>query len=371
MNLLQFPKINYKIKQFIFTLIVFQLFSFSTQVNAQKKVFTVVLDAGHGGHDSGNTGYSKKYKEKDVALAIVLQLGKILNKQKDIKIIYTRTKDVFVELGDRAKIANKSKADLFVSIHCNAHHSQASGTETFVLGVANTARNFAVAKAENEVILLEDNYEKKYKGFDPSSPESTIGLSLLQEEFTDKSILLASLIEANFVRIYKRKSRGVKQASLWVMHQTYMPSVLIETGFLTNRQEGAYLNSKKGKAEMSSSISKAIIKHIEGVRLNTVSEVDKAFLEKKVLETNTNTLYFKVQIASGKTKLNTASYNFKGLEGIERVPIGDYYKYYLGNTESYKAAKKMLKKAKRAGYKSSFIAAFKGNERVSLSEVIK
>lgn len=369
MNLIHSLKIIFKIKQFIFGLLFLQLFCFASVVNSQEKTFTVVLDAGHGGKDNGKK--EGKYREKEIALKIALIVGEKLKKEKEIKVIYTRATDVFVELADRARIANKANADLFVSIHCNAHHSQASGTETFVLGVANTARNFAVAKAENEVILLEENHEKKYKGFNPNSPESTIGLSLIQEEHVDNSILLASLVEDNFVSTYKRKSRGVKQASLWVIHQTSMPSVLIETGFITNTKEGKYLYSKKGQQESASAISKAIIDYLKNIQLNQINEVIIPIENDKTEVISKEQPYFKIQIASGKTKVKTASYNFKGLKEVNRVPIGNYYKYYLGNTESYKKAKKFLKKAKKAGYKSSFIAAFLDNKRIPLSEAIK
>lgn len=370
MNLLQFLKINYKIKQIIFSVIVFHIFSFSNLVDAQERVFTVVLDAGHGGKDPGKIGY-KNYKEKDIALDIVLKVGAILEKERNVRVIYTRTTDVLIDLWERGRIANKADADLFVSVHCNAHNSQAAGAETWVLGLHANKRNFEVAKAENEVILLEDNYEEKYKGFNPNSPESVIGLTLEQEENLDESILLASAIQKTFQNSLRRVDRGVKQAGFVVLHQTYMPSVLIETGFLTNKKEGAYLGSNKGKTEMSLAISKSIIKYIQGVRLNTVSPENRAIQNKVAIPTDNSVPYFKVQIASGKTKIHTASYNFKGLKGVECVPVGGYYKYYLGNTTSYKTAKKSLKIAKRAGYKSSFIAAFKGNERVPLSEAIK
>ena len=167
--------------------------------------------------------------------------------------------DVFIELFERANIANKADADLFVSIHCNAHNSQASGTETFVLGEKNTGRNFDVAKRENEVIFLEDNYQENYAGFDPSSPESTIAIGIEQEVYVEQSIILARKIEDNFISKAKRKSRGLKQASLLVIRSTYMPSVLIEVGFLTNNKEGSYLNTKTGQLKMASSIKDAII----------------------------------------------------------------------------------------------------------------
>jgi N-acetylmuramoyl-L-alanine amidase len=364
MKLLQSLKINYNFKQILFLSIFIAFLCSSNSIISQEKIFTVVLDAGHGGKDPGKIGY-KKYNEKDIALDIVLRVGKKLSKEHNVRVIYTRKKDVFIDLWERGRIANKADADLFVSVHCNAHNSQASGAETWVLGLHANKRNFEVAKAENEVILLEDNYQEKYKGFNPNSPESMIGLTLEQEENLDESLLLASSIQNNFKVSLKRIDRGVKQAGFVVLHQTYMPSILIETGFLTNKKEGAYLGSTKGKEEMASSISKAISGYIAGVRLNTVS---KTIIS---AETNTISSFFKIQIASSRSKISTASYNFNGLKGVSCVSVGDFYKYYYGKTENYLKAKEYLSNAKKAGYTSAFITAFKGGGRIPLSEAIK
>ena len=371
MKLIQNLKINSKIVQLVFCVLFFSFIFSTNTVNAQKKVYTVVLDAGHGGKDYGKHVKAKRYKEKEIALDIVLRAGKILSKRTDIKVIYTRKTDVLIDLWERGRIANKADADLFVSVHCNAHNSQASGSETWVLGLHANKKNFEVAKAENEVILLEENYEEKYKGFNPKSPASVIGLTLEQEENLDKSISLASGVQKIFKGTLRRTDRGVKQAGFVVLHHTYMPSILIETGFITNRKEGAYLNSKKGKSEMASSISKAIIKYIDDIKLNTIVSIAAPRIVKKKIQIKDNKVYFKVQIASGRTKISTKSYNFKGLKNVERVAVGNYFKYYLGKTNSYKQSKKYLKQAKRKGYKSAFIAAFKGGLKVPLAEAIK
>ena len=216
--------------------------------------FTVVLDPGHGGKDPGNIGNG--YYEKNIALSIALKVGYELEKQSDIKVIYTRKKDVFVNLFKRAEIANKAKADLFISIHCNAHTAgNAYGTETFVMSMTKIAANLELAKRENSSILLEENYEQTYEGFNPDSPESLIGLTFMQEDYLDQSILLARYVQDNFTFRLKRKNRGVKQAGFWVLHNTYMPSILIETGFITNKTEGDYLNSQKGKIDVISMMS--------------------------------------------------------------------------------------------------------------------
>lgn len=218
--------------------------------------FVVVLDAGHGGHDPGNLGNG--YLEKNIALNIVLRAGEILEKDPNVKVVYTRKDDTFVDLYVRGKIANEANADVFVSVHCDSHTSNAHGAGTFVLGLHANKQNFEVAKKENSVIYLEDNYQKRYADYDINSPESVIGLTIMQEEFLDNSIALAKAIQDNFSNKLKRVDRKVKQAGFIVLHQTVMPSVLVETGFLTNKVEGAYLNSKKGQAEMGRAIAEAI-----------------------------------------------------------------------------------------------------------------
>ncbi len=348
--------------------------TFSSFINSDKNQvstkFIVVLDAGHGDGDPGNLGNG--YKEKNIALKVVLEVGKQLEKNPNIKVVYTRKTDVFIELADRAKIANNAKADLFISIHCNAHSSQAYGTETFVLGVANTQRNFEVAKKENSVIFLEDDYEKKYNGFNPNSPETAIGLAMIQEEYTEQSIILASLIEKNFANKLKRKSRGVKQASLWVIHQTAMPGILVELGFLTNKKEGAYLNSKKGQLEMSTSITDAILAFKTNLDQNIGNHIfieDEEIIEQP--EQVFNDIVFKVQISAGSKELETKPYNFKGLSGISRIKDGNLYRYFYGATNNYDEIKAFEEEAKTKGFPTSYIVAYKENKKISLTEALK
>jgi N-acetylmuramoyl-L-alanine amidase len=361
-----------------FQLLTLTIFLFSLdlqQLHAQNNSdkFVVVLDAGHGGHDPGNLGNG--YKEKSIALNIVLEVGEVLEKNPQIKVIYTRKTDVFLKLHERAAIANKADADLFVSVHCNSFSNNAHGTETFVLGLHANERNFNVAKKENEVIFLEDDYEKHYEGFDPNSPESMIGLTLMQEEYLDQSILLANLVESNFTGKLKRKSRGVKQAGFWVLHNTYMPSVLIETGFLTYKPEGSYLNSNKGQHQMASAIKDAILSYKESLDQN-VGVVISPTVENDVLTEVINEqvyedVVFKVQIAASSRKLAPKSYNFNGLETISREEHDKLYKYFYGNTSDYNAVKRLQVVAKEKGYKSCFIVAYKNGNQVSLNEVLK
>jgi len=245
-------------------------FSNHDDVRRNNGKFVVVLDAGHGGHDPGNLGNG--YLEKNIALNIVLNVGKILEANPDIKVIYTRKEDKFVDLYVRGEIANKANADLFVSVHCDSHSSDAHGAGTFVLGLHANKQNFEIAKKENSVIYLEDNYEDRYADYDINSPESIIGLTIMQEEFLDQSIALAKLIQDNFTGELKRNNRKVKQAGFIVLHQTFMPSVLVETGFLTNKSEGSFLNSKAGQRQMGTAIAEAIIKYKSAVQANIAEQ---------------------------------------------------------------------------------------------------
>ena len=362
------------------TLVIVVVLSFlffnSSVVYSQDKKFIVVLDAGHGGNDPGNIGNG--YREKTIALKVVKEIRNELQKINDIKVILTRDKDVLINLWKRGEIANKAKADLFVSIHCDSHSSNAYGAGTFVLGLHANKRNFDVAKRENAVISLEDNYRERYKGFDPNSEESVLGLTLLQEENLDKSFLLAADIQQNFSKALKRKNRGVKQAGFVVLHQTYMPSVLIELGFLTNKNEGKFLNSKSGQQKMAKEIARSIKKYYNQLKLNTVVVNDQISIENSKVDATIRDedkldeeVIFKIQIASSKNKIELKSYNFKGLKNVQRVKVGSYYKYYFGVTTIYNKVKNSLLKAKSKGYSDAYIAAFKKGKKVSLTEVLK
>ncbi len=356
---------------------------FSSFINSSENKshqFIVVLDAGHGGKDPGRPT-KNGYIEKDIALKIVLDIGAELEKNPNIKVIYTRKTDVFVDLFERGKIANRAKADLFVSVHCNAHNTQAEGSETYVLGIHRNKTNFDVAKAENEVIYLEEDYEKKYAGFNPNSPEAVIGLTLAQEEYLDQSIQLASLIQDEFTNKLKRKDRGVKQAGFIVLHQTVMPSVLVETGFITNTSEGAYLNSRKGQNEISNSITEAIINYKKNLDQNVGDEL---FVEEIAHETEIETktepeiinpiganVIYKVQIAAGSRKIDPKPYNFNQLEDISYEKENNLYKYYYGSSYDYNKILELEDIAKLKGYKSSFIVAFKDGKRIPISEALK
>ena len=329
-------------------LITFLLILSIPDVIHSQRPFKIVIDAGHGGKDPGRPNKSG-IKEKDIVLNIALDLGKKLQKTGN-EIIYTRDKDVFLTLRQRAKIANDVDADLFISIHCNAFHdNRVYGSETFVYGLHVNKANFNIALKENEVIFLEDDFEKNYQGFDPSSPESLIGLTLMQEEYLDQSILLASLVQENFSKNLGRKSRGVKQSGFWVLHNTYMPSILIEAGFMTNLKEGEYLNSKKGQVEISSSIFKAIESYKRAINFSGNLTVEPQVQ---------NPIMYKVQISASKRRLELKSYNFKGLTDLSRVKQGSLYKYFYSSSYDLEEIQKKRKFARSKGFPNAYIVGF-------------
>ncbi|MDT0641864.1 N-acetylmuramoyl-L-alanine amidase [Zunongwangia sp. F363] len=354
----------------------FCVFNFSTVAFANevppKDRFVVVLDAGHGGKDPGNMGNG--YKEKNIALSIILKVGKELEKN-GIEVIYTRDSDVFIPLKERTQIANDARADLFVSVHCNSHSSQAKGTETFVLGLRRSDDNLEIAKRENSVIYLEEDYEVTYNGFDPNSPESYIGLALMQEEYLNQSILLADFIQKKFTNELKRNNRGVKQDVFLVLREAVMPSVLIETGFLTNNEEGAFLNSNSGQNKMAEAISDAIINYSKNINLSTLESIPETAGNIESTAVSNSSYYegvtFKVQLAAGSRKLETKPYNFKGLENVARAKEGSLYKYYLGATSDYLKIQQLHQEAIKSGYSSSYIVAFRNGHKITVNEALK
>ncbi|WP_419211059.1 N-acetylmuramoyl-L-alanine amidase family protein [Maribacter sp. X9] len=396
---------------FISISLFLQSFSVPSEEKRSDDPFIVVLDAGHGGHDPGNLGNG--YLEKKIALNIVLKVGEILSRNKDIKVIYTRKDDTFIDLYVRGEVANKANADLFVSVHCDSHTSDAHGAGTFVLGLHANKQNFEIAKKENSVIYLEDNYENRYADYDINSPESVIGLTIMQEEFLDQSVALATMIQENFSNSLKRTDRKVKQAGFIVLHQTFMPSVLVETGFLTNKEEGSYLNSNKGQAEMGNAIAKAILRYKEGVQ-PTVREVSTTSPEpgsneivkeeagrkkvvskgiqkekEKVAEVPNNpnelntpketisskevaaSIVFKIQLMASSKNIPLDGANFNGLSNLSQEPYKNLYRYMYGETRSYREAKMMQSLAADKGYGSAYIVAYKLGERIPIKEAIE
>ena len=370
---------NLKITVSIKIIILFIWMLYPSNVLAQKSddPFVVVLDAGHGGKDPGNV--QNGYFEKDIALQIVLKIGAELEQQDHIKVIYTRTSDKFINLFVRGKIANQAKADLFVSIHCDSFSENTSGAHTFVLGLHRNQTNFNVAKKENSAIYLEEDYKDNYAAYDINSPESTIGLTIMQEEFLDQSVHLAQLIQHGIKSKLNRRDRGVKQAGFIVLHQTFMPSVLVETGFLSNKKEGAYLNSKKGQSEFGKTIATAILEYKSQLNSSIASIATTPFIEAPVPSKSANTstssidstIHFRIQIAASSKSIALKSYNFKGLQLLHKIKDGALYRYFFGKTSQYSTAKELLQKAKNKGYTSAFISAFKDGELYPLSKALE
>ena len=341
----------------IVILLQFYLYSLQSQEIKNRNNFTVIVDPGHGGKDPG--AVINGFYEKIIALNTSLKLGQLL-RENGINVIYTRDRDKFVNLLERANIANKSDAQLFISIHCNSHSSQAYGAETFVLGLHANQRNFEVAKKENSVIFFEDDYESAYAGFDPNNPESVIGLTLMQEEYLDQSIIAASYIQNGFVNRLNRKNRNIKQAGFIVLKYTYMPSVLIELGFLSNKKEGAYLNSSRGQSEMAEAISNAVI--------NYKNEFFNNLTTSSPSENNNNEInYYRIQIAASNKLLELKPYNFNGLKSVDVVKEGKIYKYLYGRHKTLEGANESLKTARISGFNSSFVVRFQNNEIIRLN----
>ena len=352
--------------------------SFS-QNNHQK--FTIILDAGHGGKDPGNSYHG--YTEKDIALATTLKVGKFLEADKDFKVIYTRTTDVFIELVNRPKIANKANANLFVSIHCNSvKNFEPSGTETFVMGLTRSNMNLEVAKNENSVILLEDNYKETYQGFDPKKPESLIGLTIMQEENLNSSIQLATSIQDHFTSNLDRKSRGVKQQPLWVLDAAYMPGVLIELGFLSNKEEGEFLDSDEGQNKMARQIANAIINYKKDYYGEAITEspkyepqviapTKKDTIEKSNPVTESNEVVYKIQLSASSKNIGLSPSNFKGLRNISSIYTNTIYKYMYGETSDFDEAQRLQMEAKNKGFADAFIVVIKEGKSYSVTEVVK
>ncbi|WP_411556615.1 N-acetylmuramoyl-L-alanine amidase family protein [Maribacter sp. TH_r10] len=426
-------KMNLK-RFYLLTILLFPILLCANTVNKGLQrndgKFVIVLDAGHGGHDPGNLGNG--YLEKNIALNIVLNVGRILEANPDFKVIYTRKDDTFVDLFVRGEIANKANADLFVSVHCDSHSSDAHGAGTFVLGLHANKQNFEIAKKENSVIYLEDNYEDRYADYDINSPESIIGLTIMQEEFLDQSIALAKMIQDNFSGQLNRVNRKVKQAGFIVLHQTFMPSVLVETGFLTNKSEGAYLNSKKGQAQIAQAIAEAVLKYKNSVHtgitgqqtLDTEVALNEEVLpakEEKPIEVppipkeekkpepepvdlkkepikeeiaaskttveeevkkkeegitavksmeKTN-VAFKVQIMASGKDLELIPQNFKGLGNVSRERFKNLYRYMYGKTHSFEEAKMLKSNADIKGFTGSYIVAYKDGVRIPVADALK
>ena len=320
-----------------------------------------MVDAGHGGKDPGNRGNG--YFEKNIALNIALNVGEILT-QIRLKLFTQEPKMFLLTCTSELKLQTMLMLIYLFQYIVMPTILNAYGAGTFVLGLHANERNFKIAQKENSVIYLEENYEQKYDGFDPNNPESVISLVLMQEEYLDQSIVAANYIQEFFVKDLNRRDRKVKQAGFLVLRNTYMPSVLIEAGFLTNKTEGQYLNSSKGQKEISTAISRAILKYLSSLDNNLVNLTDPFKFNGK------GEFLFKVQISASSKSLELKSYNFKGLNNLSKSNNNGLYKYYYGGTNDYNEVKKLLKNAKSKGFNSAFIAVFKEGQPYSLKKYL-
>ncbi len=369
--------------------------------SAEAKDFVVVIDAGHGGHDPGAIG--KISKEKNINLNVALKLGKQIQKNcPDVKVVYTRTRDVFIPLNRRAEIANDAKADLFISIHTNAlaNNRTAKGASTWTLGLAKSDANLEVAKRENSVILYESDYKTRYAGFNPNSAESYIIFEFMQDKYMSQSVHLASLVQKHFRNTCRRVDRGVHQAGFLVLKASAMPSILVELGFISTPEEERYLNTDAGTTTLANGIFRAFLtyKREQEIRLNgssqtilpeeeaTASAGAASKTEKKaagqsgkptpqrsekaaVAQTEDNAPVFKIQILTSSRPLAKNDKRLKGLKNVDYYKEGGLYKYTYGASSDYNKVLR-TKRSITAQFKDAFIIAFKNGKKVNVNAAI-
>ena len=365
--------------------------------------FVVVIDAGHGGKDTGATRGG--YKEKDINLGVVLALGQLIERNhKDVKVVYTRKSDVFVDLDKRADIANKAKANLFISVHTNstaAKSTSVSGADTYILGLARSEENLQVAKRENSVILLEDNYKTKYEGFDPNSPESYIIFEFMTNTFMEQSLQFASFVQSDFRNVAKRVDRGVRQAGFLVLRKTSAPSVLIELGFINNQSEAQFLSTKSGQQSMATAIYSGFRKYkrdfdkkqgklvvesteVEDISFDDVEEetiavkndqnegrISQVSVSEKVRNNTASSnkkiekdqIEYRVQFLVSPRKLSGNSPALKGLSPVSFYKDGSVYRYTYGSTTNFNEITKIQNQV-RLKFKDAFVIRMKNGKRI-------
>jgi N-acetylmuramoyl-L-alanine amidase len=408
-----FPKILFRGFLVVLMMAILPAFNTFPYGRTDLTVKKVIIDAGHGGRDPGNLGTGRyRNREKDIALKVALLVGKYIKENlPDVEVIYTRKDDTFVELRERTAIANRAKADMFISIHCDAFTNKlAMGSSTYVMGKGREETNLRVAMRENSVIMLEENYMEKYEGFDPSKPETYIALSLYQNVFIDQSITMAQKVQDQFRDRVKRKDRGVKQQPLWVTSQTIMPSILIELGFLTNHAEEDFLNTDNGKELMASAIYRAFKEYKlekdamekgmvvrpaptrdtpneDAIRPATVPVItDESDLEELVAESPQsitiptsgdrqeaipNKPVIKIQIATSTVKRDPSPANFRGLQAVSFYQENRLFKYVYGSFYSLEAARESLTEVRKNGFPDAFLVAFHDGKKIPVPEAVK
>jgi len=353
------------------------------------KLQTIVIDPGHGGQDPGALG--SKVKEKDIVLGVGLKLGKLINENlKDVKVIFTRNEDVFIPLHERAEIANRNNADLFVSIHANANKNHAAyGCETYAMGLHKNEGNLEVAKKENAVITFEKDYSTHYEGYDPNSAESFIIFSLIQNTYLEQSLDFAGIVQNNFEKSAQRTTKGVKQAGFLVLWKTSMPAVLIETGFVTNPDEEKFLSSEEGQMKIAQSIFKSFVEYKAQIESKSNFNTQKSQTKEEKYETFDTTpipdtnivavsddISFRVQIVASPNHISLKSKTFKkcktikGFTKVDEISSGNTFKYTIGNTQNYKDILEVNKNVKKV-YPKAFVIALKNGKIVPLNDVLK
>ena len=401
---------QFGIKHIIATLAVsivaaFAVIALSPQASAQANAsdeFVVILDAGHGGNDAGAIG--AKGKEKNINLGVVLKLGKLIEKNMpDVKVKYTRSKDVFVGLKERTEFAHKNNGDLFISVHANSiskknkKRKTIKGASTYVLGTAKNKQNLEIAKTENSVMMLEDDYSTKYEGFDPNSPESYIIFETMQNAFLDKSVSFAALVQNQMVDVAHRADRGVRQNGFYVLAYTGMPSVLVELDFICNPTEESYMLSEKGQNEMAQAIYNAFVtykasydgksdaiaalKQAQAQAANyddtqhaAEESNEEAAHSEEVAQAEENTAapvqavaqgerIYKIQFMALPKKLSGKNKAFKGLSPVDVYYDKGLYKYTYGAARSKEEIEKEYVKVRKL-FKDAFIIVMQDGKRV-------
>ena len=359
----------------LFIALISIVLSGSAQVRSGNDGWVIVIDPGHGGRDPGAIGSFSV--ESNVVLPVALKMGEYLEKNiKNVKVIYTRKTDQYVDLNERAEIANRNKADLFISIHANLIQGKnAYGVETWVMGHAKDDQNLEVAMKENEVIILDNNYSTKYEGFDPKSPESYIMFTLMQNAFYKQSTDLAAKIQTQFSERIKRFDRGVKQGPFWVLWKTTMPSVLTEIGFISNLAEEKYMNSKEGRDSIATSLFRACRDYMNDIEKK--SYVPTAKIDTPVIGIDTlskfkdtsGKIIYMVQIATSPKRVEIKPGNFKNITNIVEILSGNRYRYATGSFNDYNKAVSYRKQIE-GKYPDAFVIAVKDNKILPLQEAL-
>ena len=349
--------------------VLIMLFMMPLFAMAQKgeKIQTIVIDAGHGGKDTGALG--KVTTEKALNLAVALKFGRFIKENlPDVKVIYTRDKDKFVELSERAAIANRNNADVFISIHCNSTEGSTSahGAETFVMGESKNEANLKIAKKENAAILLEDNTDA-YDNFDPNSTEAYILFSLSQSLYQSQSLNLADKVQKQFANKVGRHDRGVQQAGFLVLWKTSMPSILVELGFINNAKEEQFLNSEKGQNQMALALYRAFEEYKREFEAENHTSGQPVVSEKPA-SSNVGDMYFSVQFASRDKKVASTDKAFSGVKEVDVYEYNGAFRYISGKFTSKDAATKRQSEVRALGYKDAFVIAFVNGERGTIKQ---